>query len=108
MAEQQVLCSTPHPVEVLAVTQITDAKTTIGQVSKSCLGMASRTLRTPDPTRGGRVVIAAYSMDGSSVLPLTAAALFQGYLGCIAAVRSPNLLNDTLIGISSRPLPIAR
>ena len=56
----------------------------------------------------GRVVIAAYSMDGSSVLPLTAAALFQGYLGCIATVKSPNLLNDTLIGISSKPLPIIR
>ena len=108
MAEQQVLCSAPHPVEVLAVTQITEATTTIAQVTKSCLGMASRTLRTADPTLGGRVEIAAYSLDGSSVAPLTAAALFQGYLGCIASMKPPKKLNDTLIGISSRPLPIAR
>ncbi len=106
--EQQVLCSTPHPIEVLALTQITDATTTTQQVTKSCLGMASRALRTADPTRGGQVRIAAYSMDGSSVLPLTSAAMFQGYLGCIASVDPPDRLTDTLIGIGSKPLPITR
>jgi len=107
LSDQQVPCSRPHPVEVLAVTQITDATATIGQVASSCRGMAARALRTTDPTRGGQVDIEAYSMDGSSVLPLTSAAMFQGYLGCIAMIKAPKLLDDTLIGIGSRPLPLA-
>ncbi len=108
VGEQQVPCSAPHPIEVLALTQITDTTTTPAQVTKSCLGMASRALRTPDPTRGGMLKIAAYPIDGSSVLPLTAAAMFQNYLGCIASVTPPNRLNDTLIGIGDRPLPIIK
>ncbi len=104
--DQQIPCSRPHPIEVIALTQITDATTTTAQVSKSYLGMAARALRTSDPTRGGRLKIAAYSMDGSSVLPLTTAAMFQGYLGCIASVGPPNRLDNTLIGVGSKPLPI--
>ncbi len=108
MADQQVGCSTPHRFEILAVTEVTAAGTTVTQVNRSCLGMATRSLRTADPTRAGRLVISAYVLDGTSMVPLTAAGLFQGYLACIAAVKPPNLLEDTLIGISSRPLPIAR
>ena len=82
----------------IALTQITDATTTTAQVPNPVWAWPSRALRTSDPTRGGRLKIAAYSMDGSSVLPLTPAAMFQGYLGCIASVDPPNRLDNTLIG----------
>ncbi len=106
-SDQHVPCSTPHPIEVIALTQITDATTTVAQVNRSCLGMASRAFRTADPTRGGRLRIAAYAVDGSVVRPLTRAVMLQGYLGCLASVGPPSQLDDTLIGVGSKPLPIA-
>ena len=106
--DQQVPCAAPHLVEVLALTQIADPATTTSQVQKSCLGMASRTLRSPDPTRGGRLSIAVYTMDTVPVARLTSATMFQGDVGCLAFVQSPNRLVGTLIGIAAKPLPVTR
>lgn len=103
--DQVTPCATPHPIEVLATTQIIDPTATPTQVNRSCIGFASRAMRTADPTRGGTVVIAAYSMDGASVLPLTSRALLAGYVGCIAAVTPPHRLVGTLVGLGDRPAP---
>lgn len=105
--EQHSPCTTPHSVELLGTTSINDPAATIAQIQKSCRGMASRALRTPDPTRGGRLEISAYSLDGSSVLPLEAADLFTGHLGCVASIAPPERLAGTLIGIENRPLPLS-
>ncbi len=106
VAEMKVPCATPHPVEIIALTEIFDARTTPAQVNKSCVGMASRAFRTADPTRGGRLKIAAYSFTSSWLEPLTTVAAGSGFLGCVASVDDPARLTGTLIGIGSKPLPI--
>jgi hypothetical protein len=104
--DQLTSCTTPHPVEVLATTQIIDDTTTTAQVDASCLGFASRAMRTADPTRGGVVRISAYSVGADSVRPLTTPALMVGYIECIASVAAPQALVGTLIGLGDRPAPI--
>lgn len=105
--EAEVPCSQPHSVEVLALTQITDPTTTPTLIAASCRGMASRSMRTPDPTVGGRLQITAYSMDGSSVLPLDDRNMLAGFTGCVASVPAPLRLQDTVIGLGNDPLPLA-
>lgn len=106
--DQRTACAAAHPIEILATTQIIDATTTMTQVSRSCRGLASRAMRTPDPTKGGTIRIAAYSMDGLSVLPLTSSALFAGDVGCIASATPPLRLLGTLIGLGDKPAPMTR
>lgn len=108
VADPEVVCSQPHSVEILALTQITDPTTTTAEIQASCRGMASRALRTPDPTAGGRLRITAYSMDGSSVMPVSQINMLAGFTGCIASVPAPLRLQGTVIGLGSRPLPLAR
>lgn len=106
VTEPEVPCSQPHAVEILALTQVTDPTTTTAELAESCLGMASRTLRTADPTVGGRLQITAYSMDGSSVMPSTKVNMLSGFTGCIASVPAPHRLQGTVIGLGSKPLPL--
>ena len=105
-----VACSSPHSVEALASTQISDATgrapATGAQVTKSCLGMASRAMRTADPTLAGRIQVAAYLADGR-LRPVVPATSVVGFVVCIASVRPPLRLDDTVIGIGDKPLPLA-
>lgn len=107
VTEPEVACSQPHSVEILATTQITDPATTPAFIEQSCRGMASRALRTSDPTIGGRLTITAYSMDGSSVLPVNQGNMLAGFTGCVASVPAPLRLQGTVIGLGSKPLPLA-
>ena len=108
VTEPEVPCAQPHSVEILALTQITDPTTTPAQVAASCRGMASRSLRTTDPTVGGRLQVTAYAMDGSSVMPVTQGSMLSGFTGCIASVPAPFRLQGTVIGLGDKPLPLAR
>ena len=99
-------CAEPHTAEILGTTQITDPKTTAADVQRTCRGFAARAMRTADPTRGGALTIVAYSMDGTSVLPLTAVELTSGFLGCLAVVAAPHQLVGTVIGLGDRPAPV--
>ncbi len=103
--DQQMSCAAPHSFEVLAVTQIFDPKTTPAKVTRSCVGMASRALRTADPTRGGRLRIAAYSFGDTAIVPVTSVPYPAGVV-CLASVPAPLRLTGTLIGIGAKPLPI--
>jgi hypothetical protein len=106
VTEAQVDCAQPHSVEILGDTQITDPTTTPAQIAASCRGMAARSMRTPDPTVGGRLQISAYSMDGSSVMPVDQRNMLAGFTGCVASVLAPLRLQGTVIGLGSRPLPL--
>ncbi len=105
--EQRVSCRQPHPVEILATAQITDPRTSPAVIAQSCVRMASRALRTSDPTVGGRLRITAYSMDGSSVMPVNEVNMLAGFVGCVASVPAPLRLEGTVIGLGDRPLPLA-
>lgn len=107
VTDPEVACSQPHSVEILALTQIIDPTTTPAEVAASCLGMASRTLQTSDPTVAGRLRITAYSMDGSSVMPVNQVNMLAGFTGCVASVPAPERLLGTVIGLGSNPLPLA-
>lgn len=106
--DQLTSCAARHPIEILATTEIIDPTTTTTQVLRSCLGLAGRAMRTSDPTRGGILRIAVYSMDGYSVRPLTSVALLAGSVGCIASVAPPLGLVGTLIGLGDKPAPVTR
>ena len=106
--EVEVPCWQPHAVEVLALTQITDPTTTPTLIAESCRGMAARSMRTADPTVGGRLEITAYSMDGASVMPLDSRNMLAGFTGCLASVPAPLRLQDTVIGLGGKPLPLIR
>ena len=47
-------------------------------------------------------------MDGGSVLPLDSRNMLAGFTGCMASVPAPLRLQDTVIGLGSRPLPLTR
>ncbi|SDP39347.1 hypothetical protein SAMN04515671_4025 [Nakamurella panacisegetis] len=99
-------CAAPHTAEILATTQITDPLATDEDVQRTCRKFAARAMRTADPTGGGAITIAAYSMDGTSVMPLAEVELTAGYLGCLATVTPPRQLIGTLIGLGDHAVPI--
>lgn len=106
VTDPEVDCSQPHSVEILALTQITDPATTPDQIATSCRGMASRSMRAQDPTVGGQLRITAYSMDGSSVMPVDRVNMLAGFTGCVASVPASLRLSGTVIGLGSKPLPL--
>jgi len=104
----EVQCTLPHLAEVLASTQIIGASASAAQLQKSCVGMAARALRTPDPTLSGKIVIGVYSVPEplSDALPTNGES--SAYLECIATAPPPHHLLGTLIGLGNTPPSVAK
>ena len=101
--DRPVSCALAHSIELLALTQITDARVTPAQVQTSCLKMASRAMRVNDPTYAGRIDVRAYVQDGTSMRPETAHS--GDGIACVASLSKPKQLVGTLIGLGDKPLP---
>lgn len=104
--DRELTCAGPHSIEVIAETEIIGPDVDPGRINSTCLGMASRALRTDDPTRGGLLQIAAYALDDRAAV-LVGSNPRTGGFACIASVAEPHRLTGTVIGIGSKPLPIS-
>ncbi|MET3808192.1 hypothetical protein ABIB25_005221 [Nakamurella sp. UYEF19] len=110
--ERPQSCVIPHPLEIIATTEVFGVQQSVAQINKSCLGMAGRAMRTADPGKGGRLKIGVYVLEEplyDRLTPLTTAALRQGnyQLSCVASVAEPDQLVGTIIGLGDKPLPLA-
>lgn len=97
-------CDQPHPAELLAVARVGDRSTTTREeMQAGCVSMAAVMMRVDDPTRGGAltVVLDPVSSDGASrpTDPWT--------LNCFVVATGDRQLDDTVVGLGDRPLPLA-
>ncbi len=100
---RSVPCNQPHAAELLATGFIRDRLAAPTEfIDAACPAMASRLMRTDDPTRGGqlRIVSDRFTADVSSRsdAPLT--------IGCFVSSSGPQRLSGTVIGLGDRPAPL--
>ncbi len=97
-----VPCSQPHVAELLATGFIRDRRAAPSElIDAACPAMASRLMRTGDPTRGGQLqIVSDRSGDvaSRSDAPLT--------IGCVVSATGGQLLSGTVIGLGDRPAPL--
>lgn len=101
----QLSCEAPHSAEVLGTTQIYAAKTP-AEIQESCAKLALRALRSADATRGGRLMVTAYSSNGVSGSRAGSVGAAGSFLACVASVQPPARLSGTLIGLGNGRLPL--
>jgi hypothetical protein len=98
-----VPCTQPHAAELLATGFIRDRLAAPTEfIDAACPAMASRLMRTDDPTRGGQLRIVSDRSTGDvfsrSDAPLT--------IGCMVVSAGPQRLSGTVIGLGDRPAPL--
>ena len=99
----RVSCSSRHSAELLAVGETAGtAGTNDSEVVGSCHRLATRLLRTGDPSVGGGLRVVAQRepvqyQDNRNATPYR----------CLVAVRGDRLLDRTVTGLGNRPLPFA-
>ena len=97
-----VPCDEPHAAELLANGFIRDRSTAPTElIDAACPALASRLMRTGDPTRGGELQIIADRFGdpaSRSDAPLT--------IGCVVSATGGQLLSGTVIGLGDRPAPL--
>lgn len=103
----QIRCDAPHAVELLGWTHLGPNPVSAAEVRDACTGYAARALRTADPTRDGALrpeILDAES--AAAIIPAMVATLADRYVACAVIAENGHHLNDTLVGIGQRPLPL--
>ncbi len=105
---KEMRCDFPHAVELLGATNLGPIPVSATEVREACTVYASRALRTTDPTRDGaiRPEILAYDGDAAIIPPIDSR-LADRYVDCVLIAQNGRHLNNTLVGIGQRPLPLA-
>jgi hypothetical protein len=102
-----VRCDSAHAVELLGWTSLGSSPVVAAEVREVCSIYAARALRTADPTGNGviRPEIVASHREVATIPP-TNADLADSSVACALTVENGRQLNDTLVGIGQRPLPL--
>jgi hypothetical protein len=105
---KEIRCDSPHTVELLGATSLGSTPVSAAEVREACTVYAGRALRTADPTRDGaiRPEILAFDQDAAIIPPIDSS-LANRYVDCVLNAQNGRHLNNTLVGISQRPLPLA-
>lgn len=96
-------CDQPHSAELLATGWIENRSDVLpAQIEASCHGLASRIMRTDDPSHNGTVTIVVDPVrrDGASRPDAPLA------VNCFASVSGALMLSGTVIGLADRPVPL--
>jgi hypothetical protein len=110
--DSAVPCDEPHPVEIFGTAEISTTFRDQAALDADCQVIAKSVIRRSDPTAGGALTIKATPFHWDSTGdPETGFSDLRGDLGagavCTARVSGVRLLDDTLFGLGSRPLPWA-
>lgn len=96
-----VPCDSPHPVESLALGDAVPG-TTEDDLAWSCRRLAAKVMRQDDPTDNGQLIILGLR------LPNRPGNYRQSMpVNCLIVTAGDWLLNDTVVGLSTRQLPIS-
>lgn len=91
----RVDCSKPHRIEVLAFGDATTDDSGVVPRQRSCIQLAADLTDAAEPTRGGRLRVAAESLSlGWAPVPF-----------CFVSTVGGESLDGTVLGLGSRPLP---
>ncbi len=103
----EIRCDSPHAVELLGWTSLGSMPVSAIDLRQACTIYAGRALRTPDPSRNGaiRPEILAYG-QAVVTIPSDDAVLQDDSFACALIAQNGRLLDNTLIGIGERPLPL--
>ena len=104
---KEIRCDSPHTVELLGATSLGSTPVSAAEVREACTVYTGRALRTADPTRDAaiRPEILAFDQDAPIIPPIDAS-LANRYVDCVLIAQNGRHLNNTLVGISQRPLPL--
>jgi len=104
---KEMRCDSPHTVELLGASNLGPTPVSAAEVQEACTVYAGRALRNADPTRGGaiRPEVLVYDEDAAIVPPIDSS-LANRYVACVLIAQHGRYLNNTVVGIGQRPLPL--
>lgn len=100
---EDVACDRPHPVEVLGTARLGPRPVSDPDLQRACVVFAGRSLRTPDPTRGGAMAVTAVATGGAAP---AAGPVADAFVTCLAVARPGTTFIRSLIGVADGPLPV--
>ena len=106
-------CAGAHQVELFGNTTLTGAQIDQADLTSSCRSMVEKVTGMPDPTAGGRLIVAAtlFHTDAGGIRRQGSAMMSGGQATasatCSIAVRGRQSLRGTLFGLGARPVPLS-
>jgi hypothetical protein len=104
-----VNCSRPHAGEAFGVTETESKHVTQAQLNASCVKLARRLTRMPDPTVGGQLTVRVGALhvdsQGQEQLGFSTSAGEGGWAMCLLLTPEVHPLKGALLGLGTRPVP---